>query len=859
MPLSPGFRLGQYEIVCVLGAGGMGEVYRARDTRLNRDVAIKVLPDSLARDPDRLARFEREAQAVAALSHPNILAIHDFQRIDQVTFAVMELLQGESLRERLRNGALPARKAVEIATEIARGLAAAHDRQIVHRDLKPENIFVSTGVKLLDFGLARHMGQQAAVGHVDSPTVAPSTEPGVVLGTVGYMAPEQVRGEPSDHRADIFALGCVLYEMLAGQRAFARDTAAETMAAILREDPPDPAALNVTVPPGVMRTLRRCLEKRPEDRFQSARDLAFALESSLDASSGTLSHAIPPERLWRRWIGAAALIALGGLLGAIGGALISDRSARSTRDAMMMPTYRRLTFDSGTIRDARFTPDGQSVVYSAAWKGEPIRMYLTRADSVESVRLTLPDARMLSISRNGDIALSLGHTYEGWMGIGTLAVARLLGSSARPMLEGIREADWTPDGKELAIVRRQAGLEQLEFPIGTALYKTSGYVSDVRFSPNGEWLAFADHHIYSDDAGTLSIVNRQGQRRVLSQQWNAVRGVAWSPDGSEVWFTASHGGAHGGDSLYATTLEGAVRVVMSGPIRMKLCDVARDGRVLLARETFDRRAEALLAGWTTPRDISIRDSSTSAWIAPDGSIAAIADQSAPEYETYILRAGDDGPIRLGAGQPFALSGDLRWIASLPVSGQPVILHPTGPGQSRRLPNPDTLLYDALGWSTEREVILFGQKPGMPPRGYRQSIDGGPPKAFTPPGVTAARWWVLPIAANGRVTAQNVTGEIGIYHVDGRPPTPLSGLAPGELPIQWTADGRGLYVTHGSGAPRIVERLDLDTGRRTRVLEVMAREKAGLRLSIIAVTPDARYWVHSYARLLSDLFVVEGLK
>jgi hypothetical protein len=268
-----------------------------------------------------------------------------------------------------------------------------------------------------------------------------------------------------------------------------------------------------------------------------------------------------------------------------------------------------------------------------------------------------------------------------------------------------------------------------------------------------------------------------------------------------------------------------------------------------------------MAGWTAPRDISIRDSSTSAWIASDGSMAAISDQATPAYETYIQRATDTSPVRLGEGQVLGLSDDLRWAVALPVSGQPVVVHPTGPGESRRLPNPDGLLYDAAGWLNNREVILFGQKPGTAARGYRQSIEGGPPKPFTPDGmaVTPSSWWVLPISPDGRVVAQTADGQPGIYDVNGGPPTPLTVLAPNDTPIEWTPDGKSLYVSSGDGVPRVVDRLDLATGRRTRVLEVNAREKAGLRLSVLALSPDARYYVHTYARLLSDLFVVEGLK
>lgn len=282
MSLTAGSLLGPYHILAPLGAGGMGEVYRAHDTRLHREVAIKILPPSLATDPASLARFEREAQAVAALSHPNILSIHDAGQVNGVAYAVTELLQGRNLREALVDGPLPPRKGLEIALQIAHGLGAAHEKGIVHRDLKPENIFVTSDgrVKILDFGLA-----QVAVAMADSQhtTVAmsptPGTAPGMVVGTVGYMAPEQVRGQAVDGRTDIFAFGALLYEMLSGQRAFTGETPADTMSAILRSDPPELATLQPDVPLAVDRIVRRCLEKQPAERFQSARDLGFALDA----------------------------------------------------------------------------------------------------------------------------------------------------------------------------------------------------------------------------------------------------------------------------------------------------------------------------------------------------------------------------------------------------------------------------------------------------------------------------------------------------------------------------------------------------------------------------------------------------
>jgi len=302
MTISAGTRLGPYEIVSPLGAGGMGEVYRARDTRLGREVAVKVLPAHRAQDADALARLEREAQAVAALSHPNILAIHDLGTDQGVFFVVTELLEGETLRNRLASSALPWRKAVEIGAAIADGLAGAHLKGVVHRDLKPDNIFITRDgrVKILDFGLARLAPVISQQDQTSAPTTPPQTEPGILMGTVGYMSPEQARGLPADTRSDVFSLGCVLYEMLAGRRAFSRPTAPETLTAILNEDPPDVSESGKQVPAGLSRLLRRCLEKNPEERLQAARDLAFDLrsilsDSEIDKTSSGLREIAPAK------------------------------------------------------------------------------------------------------------------------------------------------------------------------------------------------------------------------------------------------------------------------------------------------------------------------------------------------------------------------------------------------------------------------------------------------------------------------------------------------------------------------------------------------------------------------------------
>ena len=436
MPLAAGTHLGRYEIVGSIGAGGMGEVYRARDPRLGRDVAVKVLPDAVARDPDRLARFDREARAVAALAHPNILSIFDVGETDGQTYAVMELLEGETLRVGLAAGPVPVRRAVAVATQLARGLAAAHDRGLVHRDLKPENVFVLPGdhVKILDFGLARSTTPDGA----ETKTVEMMTAPGVTLGTVGYMAPEQIRGQPVDARADIFALGCVIYELLSGHRAFARDTAPETLTAILNDDPVDVPE----IPAALSRIVHRCLEKTPARRFQSAHDLAFALEQTQPAPSGTAPQpgiaARTPVRGGRLVLVIAA------------GALVSTVLRPSARPPLQS-AFSGLTVETGEESWPSLSPDGTSFVYVSRAAGN-LDIYLRRLDGRNVTNLTADSSAadtMPAYSPDGRF-IAFRSDREG----GGLFLMQATGENVRRLADNGYNPAWSPDGKTIAFSTR---------------------------------------------------------------------------------------------------------------------------------------------------------------------------------------------------------------------------------------------------------------------------------------------------------------------------------------------------------------------------------------------------------------------
>ena len=542
MTLAAGTKLGPYEILGQIGAGGMGEVYKARDPRLNREVAVKVLPEEFFEGEERRQRFEREAKLLAALNHPGIAAIYSFEEISGSSSSsvsrhilVMELVDGETLRERITAGALPVRKAVDLGVQIARGLAAAHESGIVHRDLKPENVVLTKDgrAKILDFGLAK---QRALTAGEDtkSPTLAKATDAGTLLGTVGYMAPEQVRGLPADARSDIFAFGCVLFEMLTGRRAFKGDSAIETMNAILKEEPPEPDVSGAKIPPDLDRLVRHCLEKNPAERFQSARDVAFALEASLGSSMSGRVPASAVSRGTRRWMPAAA-VAVGVL--AVAAAYAAGHRI-GVRSIAAVPSFAQLTFRQEPIFNARLAPDGKTVVYSSASSGNTPEIFALRSDYPgASPRSLLHDGHLLSISSRGELAVLIRARYRAHsLFDGTLARMPLEGGAPREILNGVREADWTPDGSDLAVIRDVGGKDRLEFPAGKVLAETGGYFSGPRFSPRGDRIAFFEHPFKFDDRGEVAVVDLAGKKTVLSGGYWGEEGLAWSPSGDEVMF-----------------------------------------------------------------------------------------------------------------------------------------------------------------------------------------------------------------------------------------------------------------------------------------------------------------------------------
>jgi hypothetical protein len=864
MTISGGTRLGPYEVLAPLGAGGMGEVYRARDTKLERDVAVKVLPEEFFEGEERRQRFGREAKLLASLNHPNIAAIYSFEEISGSSpsssrhILVMELLDGETLRERLGHGALPARKAVDFAVEIAAGLAAAHEKGIVHRDLKPENVFVTTEgrVKLLDFGLAK---QTSAGAGSDSRlrTASQRTGPGTVMGTVGYMSPEQVRGEPADHRSDIFSFGVVLYEMLSGRQAFRRETAAESMTAILKEDPPEIAAGSRGSSPTLARIVQHCLEKKPAERFHDAHDIAFALESArfLSMEAGAL---VQPGRRARP----GQALVWGGLLASI--LLASFGGWRLGRGTRPQPTFKQVTFRRGNVLRARFTPDGQNIVYSAAWDGRPTEIFLSRLDGSGVRAVGLAGADLMAVNGRGELLILLKSSQ--WTattgGSGTLALASLDGGTPREILARVKGADFAPDGRALAVIYQEqdGGPFCLDYPLGTRLLASiSGRPPGApRVSPRGDRVAFVHFAGVQTDfnatSGNIAVVDRDGSRRDLTVGLNiADEYIAWSRDGREIYFAT-------GSGLRAVDMKGGVRPVNADSTPPFIHDLSPEGLMLLEREVSSW--SPIVRSGSQSMDLGWQDKGSLCGLSQDGSLVLLRETGGSAFNAdrpFLRRLDPSPPKMLDPGVPLDLNpaGDFALVATLEEKPK-LRMVPTGLGAPRALGLDG---WEASGGRFSRDgkhVYATARQGGGPFRTLKLPVDGSQ-GVVLPESVQT----IQAISPDGkRLLCLDAKGEPGITSEAGEPPSPLSWtLKPGEAIVAWN-EADEVIVTHPEDAVHLrVDRVELSTGRRTLWQLLVPPDPAtAIRVSEVRVSRDGKTLGYTCARILvSDLIVAEGLK
>ncbi len=886
MGLELGTKLGPYEVIAPLGAGGMAEVWRAVDARLGRDVALKVLPDDIAHGTEHHARFDREAKLLASLNHPNIATLYGVEHVggdDRLAHVlVMELVEGEGLEERIARGPLPPDEAVPIALQVAAALVAAHESGIVHRDLKPANVRIRPDgtAKVLDFGLAKAWQEDSRPRDISkSPTITfHHSMAGAIIGTASYMAPEQARGRAVDHRVDIWAFGCLLFEMLTGEHAFDGDTVSDTIAAILKEQPRW-ELLPRGLDPALRRVLRRCLAKEPSLRYQHLADACLELLEYRDQAAeaitaGPASGRFRPSRTWLAGIAGAAVLLLG---------LLTLTAIRRPA-APEPPTYRPLTFRSAHVSSARFAGDDETVVFAMSTGDRPLSLYSTHTGSIESRLLDLPGADVLGIADNGRMVVLLDSHREGsWIRVGTLAETDLAGGAPRSLVERANGGAISPDGKAIAVVHEAGPGQRLEYPLGEVLFETEGWISHVAISPDGRRVAFIHHPFYGDDRGLPMVVGPDGQARMLGHESaNSMQGLAWSADGEAVLYTEYD--FERGGVLWSARPGEEPEALLRTPAAVRLQDVAADGRILLI--SGDTRAEVngLLAGQDHERRYEGWNDDSIGGLAADGSLFAGNQQQSNaegEYTAYVRAADGRPPVLLGLGEVAGMSPGGRWamLQRMTRDRDKVELFPTGPGRPLTIDlggvvPVSTGVAPLTSSADGRRVAFTGRGPDGRLRPYVLDLEGRALDSLdsglgAPAVLDSSLVSVRPIGPEGtravvlspdgtRVAALAPDGTVVVLPVDGGEAVPVPGIAAGEIPLQWSEDGQAVLVWNRT-FPAGIDRVSVADGARERALEIMPDDPVGVLYGQIILAPGGEHYLYRFRRDLSVLFLVEGVR
>jgi len=824
-----GRTLGPYRLDAVIGAGAMGEVYRGWDLRLHRQVAVKALSARFAESPDRVRRLEAEGRAAAAIAHPNVVTVYDSGSDDGVPFIVSELIDGESLRSVTDRGPIPRRTALALSLQLARGLAAAHAQGVVHRDLKPGNLIVTDDgtLKILDFGLAKLSGDRDLGG----------TEPGTLLGTSGYLSPEQARGEPADARSDIFAVGAILYEVLSGRPAFDGATFAERISAVLRDTP---APLDDAAGPVVL----RCLEKDPRQRFQSADDLVWVLEGLLRPGAPEAAPAASRARVTRR------TFVLGAAAAGLGGAALGRWSAPARRS--FLPEYRQLTFRQGRVASARFTRDGGSLLHSAAWDELPLATFTARLGGGGTRPLDLPSGQLLAVSSRGELALSLDHRFiEGFHQRGQLAVPPLEGGEPRGLGVEVQHADFTPDGAELAIVREAHDRFQLELPPGRVLLE-AGWLSHPRVSPDGTQVACLIHDGPMDDRGGVALVSRSGGApRTISADWSSIDGLAWAPSGRALWISASREG--GNNSVRAIGLDGRQLSQVPSAGRLRVHDVAPDGRMAVTHVSGRLRMMVKAPEASQEVDLALSDVSLVADISADGSMVVFAEFGDVDAANgaYLRPTSGGTALRLGQGLPIDLADDGRGVLAMlyGVPPRPAVF-PASAGQPRRLPTSGLAEVRWARWCAGNRILLGGAAGGRPHRLWRLDPD----QTLTP--VTDESVFGLAmVSPDGQQAALIADDRLLVVAVEGgAAPTVVPGTFAEERVCSWRAGGAEVLLRSKS-PPIKIRRVEVATGATAPALEINPPPVGRRGVDSVVVSENGEAYAYSYGQELSRLYTM----
>jgi len=863
--VGPDSQLGRYVVDARIGSGGMGEVWRARDPRIGRTVAIKVLPAELRADAERLQRFEQEARAVGALSHPNLLVLFDVGQHDGSPYLVTELLDGESLRSRLRGGPLSARTALRIAADVARGLAAAHGTGIVHRDVKPDNLFITADgrVKILDFGVAK-LRRDLDQDDTATITSSPETQAGAVIGTPGYMAPEQLTSREIDARTDLFALGVVLHEMLTGERPFAADHAAEEQAQILRGAPAPVIGVSAAIESVVL----RCLEKRPEARFQSASDLAFALDALVatdtpsDRRSGA-NEALPPTATAapaRRRGPIAALVAAT-VAGATAATIVSGLVRARDPDPPSWPSlpgggavWRRITYRAGASWPGRFSPDGRSVLFSET-RDHFLQAHIIRTELAAPTRQDLGlVGKLAGVSADGELAL----ITEGADHRPTL-VRGFPGAGGPRVVTPAVDAGWGPSN-ELIVVRRDDAGWTIEYPLGTpVVHHADGVYAYPRVSPDDKLIAFAEKPSPSETRGHVVIVDRTGAPVARSPEHDGVVGIVWAPGGREIWFSTWTSNA-ADNGLFALDLAGHERLLFHNAGVFTLEDLARDGRLLM-RRIEDRTRLFVMDRGQPARDATWFDNTDVQGISAARDLIAFAEsggtgQTREGYATYVAR-GSDPPALATHAYVSALVPDGSALIRITGDADPLSRVSLGAGTSKMLPRGAVKrvdIADPLQVSLDGRWLVFrGAVADGPMRLWLQDLDGGEPRPIGPPTVRAGHHPISPDGAWVAIAA--AAGGVQLISTTGAADRTLAG-ALRDTPIAFSADRASLFVLNLAAPGHPIDRVDLASGAHTPWMQLPVPSDAWPDYIRIAIDPSGETVAFSTLTQQADLFVVE---
>ena len=849
----------------------MGVVYKAQDTTLGRAVALKFLAPHLLKDEESRKRFEREAKAAASLHHPNVCPVYEIAEADARTFISMAFIEGQSLEKKIELGPLKIPEALDIAQQIAKGLEAAHEKKIVHRDIKPANVIVDEKghVTVMDFGLAL-LTEGSKLTQLD-----------MTVGTAAYMSPEQIQGIEVDHRSDIWALGCVLYEMVCGQRPFKGVYDKALLYEIVHEEPDPLTGTRTGVPVELEWLVGKCLAKAANERYQSASELLVDLaarrkgiESAKSAVlktavGGTTSRPVPalgpvPKRKYATTVA----LAVCGLLVLLAVAFVAG--TRFTGEAPTSPTYKRLTFRRGTVTSARFAPDGNTIVYSAAWEGGRRELYTTRLESSESRSLNIQDADILAISKTGEMALAarpprrLETSFGGANDTAptTLLQASLAGGVPREVLRDVRFADWTPDG-QLGVARIIEGRTRVELPVGKVLYDTPNRIASFRISQGDGRIAFSERPSGFGGAWRIATIDKNGDKTVFGAQGSGDNLVlAWS-SGAGVWYES---GYMGGQTIRALASSGAQRVVARVPVDLRLFDVSEDGRALVNRINFRSGINCLAPGQTAERELSWFDASEVDDVSSDGETILITEfgegGGIERWGVYLRKTTGEPAVRLGDGQAFALSPDGSMALTMSVGASPeIVLLPTGAGEPVRIKNEGSRSYEAMDWMPDgRQIVFVGSAVGQGVRCYVQDIEGGEARPITPEGYRFSLGQRAVSPTGEWIAAKEADGQPSLFPIAGGEAREIPGVEPEDTFLAWSSDGRSIFVSPDDGVPSPVYRINLATGKRALWRVLAPADPVGvISIYSIQISADEQSYCYTYGRNITDLYLVEGLR